>query len=162
MTRPPDIGELFDTHHLALFRYFWRMTRRRDAAEDLTQEVFVRVLRGADRYEARDRDRAWLFRIGRNLLLDRLRQDGRRPVTAMPPEDPAAGPMQALALELDDSLERLDDLDREVFLLREVSGLGYVEIAAVCDLTPDAVRSRICRARSKLRVLLGSSSLAHP
>jgi DNA-directed RNA polymerase specialized sigma24 family protein len=45
-----------------------------------------------------------------------------------------------------------------VFLLREVGGLGYLDIAAVCNLTPDAVRSRICRARSKLRHLLGDRS----
>ena len=73
---------LFEQHHLVIFRYFWRMTRRRDVAEDLTQDVFVRAVRGLGNYEPRNRDRAWLFEIARRLLLDYQRTIGRRGAVA--------------------------------------------------------------------------------
>jgi RNA polymerase sigma factor (sigma-70 family) len=164
----PDAGDLFERYHLPLFRYVWRMTGRRDVAEDLTQEVFVRVLRGIARYEARDREQAWLFRIARNLLVDHHRRHGSRQradgdghgvMREVQPGDAPQGPMQELAVHLDESLRQLDDLDREVFLLREVGGLSYIDISSVCDLTTDAVRSRICRARSKLRIAMGDRSI---
>ena len=124
VSRPPAAAELFATYHAALFRFAYRMSCRRDVAEDVVQEVFIRVLRGIERYEARGRKAAWLFTIARRLLLDRL---------------------------------RLAPDEREAFLLREVGGLGYGEIAAVCGITPAAVRSRIYRARVQLRDLLGNS-----
>jgi RNA polymerase sigma-70 factor (ECF subfamily) len=160
----PDAGDLFERYHLVLFRYIWRMTGRRDVAEDLTQEVFVRVIRGLERYETRDREKAWLFRIARNLLVDRHRRmrSGERDggVREVRPDDASGGPTQELAVQLQQSLNQLDDLDREVFLLKEVAGLGYVDIAAVCVLSPDAVRSRISRARSKLRAVVGDRMTA--
>jgi RNA polymerase sigma-70 factor (ECF subfamily) len=143
---------MFDRYHLAVFRYLWRMTGRRDEAEDLTQEVFVRIMRGVDRYDPRDREQAWVFRIARNLLLDHIRQVRRHPVSGEFDQGfHAQRADQDLAVLLTDALGQLDALDREVFLLREVSGLGYVDIAALCGLTPDAVRNRIFRARCTLR-----------
>jgi RNA polymerase sigma-70 factor (ECF subfamily) len=61
-----------------------------------------------------------------------------------------------MALALKQALATLSDLDRDVFLLREVSGLSREEIATACELTPDAVRSRIHRARLELRAVLAA------
>jgi RNA polymerase sigma-70 factor (ECF subfamily) len=63
---------LFERYHLAIYRYLLRMTRRRDVAEDLAQDVFVRVLggRGRDVLDTGDSYRAWLFRVAHNLLID--------------------------------------------------------------------------------------------
>ena len=105
-------------------------------------------MRGVDRYDAQDREQAWVFRIARNLLLDHIRQLRRRPLSSELDQAVHSQPAdQDLAVLLTDSLRQLDALDGEVFLLREVSGLGYVDIAALCGLTPDAVRNRIFRAR---------------
>lgn len=146
---------LFEQHHLVIFRYFWRMTSRREIAEDLTQDVFVRAVRGLAGYEPRNRDRAWLFQIARRLLLDHRRTARRRGTAAeLTDRDAAAPPVQQLSLAIDEALDRLSEVDREVFVLREVAGLGYEEIATVCGLTPAAVRSRICRARAALRTAL--------
>jgi RNA polymerase sigma-70 factor (ECF subfamily) len=58
-------AELFERHHVAIYRYLLRMTGSRETAEELTQDVFVRVLNGLEHYQQRDRERAWLFRIAR-------------------------------------------------------------------------------------------------
>ena len=65
-------------------------------------------------------------------------------------------PSQDVDLAVNEALAALTDLDRDVFLMREVVGLGYEEIARACGLTPDAVRSRIHRARLQLREALAS------
>jgi RNA polymerase sigma-70 factor (ECF subfamily) len=67
-----------------------------------------------------------------------------------------AAPTQALAVVLREALDQLNGVDRDVFLMREVSGLSYDEISLACELTPDAVRSRLHRARQQLRASLAS------
>src|SRR5215467_2453294 len=148
---------MFERHHVAIYRYLLRMLGSRERAEELTQDVFVRALKGADRYEDRSQERAWLFRIARNLRLDELRRDRRAP--AMSPVDTAdAGeslqPQQALRASLRQALAMLADDEREAFVLAEVVGLSYAEIADACSATPAAVRSRIYRARMQLRAVL--------
>lgn len=155
----PTVVELFERHHGAVYRYFRRLTGRREPAEDLTQELFVRVLQALPAYEPREREIAWLFRIARNLWIDQWRSAGTRdPFGRDRPmaDEVASPPTQFFAVSLDEALAQVGDLDRDVFLLRELGGLSYTEIADVCELTPDAVRSRICRARSALREHLAS------
>jgi RNA polymerase sigma-70 factor (ECF subfamily) len=154
----PTAGELFERHHQSVFRFLRRMEGSGPEAEDLTQEVFLRALRALDGYEERQLERAWVFRIARNVLLDHRRSRGR-----IPASEPIAdthvvnlrpGPPTRLAL--DEALGRLGEADREAFLMREVGGLGYTEIGAATGATPDAVRSRIHRARLALRKTLSS------
>jgi len=155
VTPSPTAADLFSRHHLALFRFACRMTGRRDVAEDIVQDVFVRVMRGLETYRSDGRDAAWLFAIARRLLLDRRRAAERRPVEVS--ADPAAhgvAPPQEDAAVIEQALDLVADEDREAFLLREVGGLGYEDIAAACGITRDAARSRIYRARVRLRTLL--------
>lgn len=91
-----------------------------------------------------------MFSIARNLGLNYLR-DGRRrgqPVELLDSPLPAT---QDLALSIRAALESLAEMDREVFLLREAAGLSYEEIASTCDLSIEAVRGRLRRARETLR-----------
>ena len=158
----PDAAALFDRHHLAVFRFLRRMTGSPSLAEDLTQEVFLRVVRGLDSYEERSRQTSWVFRIARNVLSDRLRSQARAPIDA-PVRDAAAlaqPALQALASALDQALLRLVDEEREAFLMREVGGLGYREIAEATGSTPDGARMRIYRARLALREALAPSRAA--
>ena len=158
----PSAQELYRRHGHAIFRFLRAATRDRTQAEDLTQEVFVRVVRGLETYDPRERDLAWLFRIARRLLLDRARADSRRP--HLVPEAEAAAPsLPARALEglsLAEALSALSSPEREAFLLREIGGLGYQEIASATGGTADAVRNRIFRAREALRRAL-APALAH-
>lgn len=147
---------LFAANHSRLFRYFCRAVGSGETARDLTQEVFVRVSRTPIRTEAGDDLSGWLFRIARNLVLDHHRSRVRRPETAELIVEPARSPSQDIELAVNEALASLPAPDRDVFLMREVAGLGYEEIAAACELTPDAVRSRIHRTRLQLRSQLAA------
>jgi len=158
----PTAQELYRRHGHAIFRFLRAATRDRALAEDLTQDVFVRVVRGLETYDPRERDLAWLFRIARRLLLDHTRTEARRP-HLVPAEDavPASIPSVTLeGLSLAEALSALPSLERDAFLLREVGGLGYAEIASTVGGTADAVRNRIFRARDALRRAL-APALAH-
>ena len=150
-----DADVLFTAHREGIFRYLCRIVGREDARE-LTQEVFLRVTRTTVPQTDDGGRRAWLFRIARNLALNHVRDDRRRGETVEIAGDPALPPTQTLALALREALDRLSPVDRDVFLMREVGGLSYNEIAFACQLTPDAVRSRLHRARQELRRALSS------
>jgi RNA polymerase sigma-70 factor, ECF subfamily len=150
-----DADVLFTAHRDGIFRYLCRIVGNEDARE-LTQEVFLRVTRsGAPETDEGGR-RAWLFRIARNLALNHVRDDRRRGETVEILAEPALLPTQPLAMALREALDRLSPVDRDVFLMREVAGLSYDEISFACQLTPDAVRSRLHRARQQLRAALST------
>lgn len=145
---------MFERHGQAIRRYLRRLTGQSDVAEDLAQDVYLRVVRSAHRYEPREREQAWLFRIARNVFLDYRKQQARRIVAGETEPHAFVAPSQAVRTDLAAALARLDELDREAFLLCEVGGLRYDEIAATLDLTVAAVRSRVYRARLALRAML--------
>ena len=151
-------ARLFERHHLGVFRYFRAATRSTSRAEDLTQEVFLRVVRALPRYRAEEREESWIFTIARNALLNERRARARSVAVAdleegdRPTRVPVIG-----RIDLARALLRLDPLDRDVFLLREVGGLTYDEAAQACEITPNAVRSRIYRTRLALRSALARS-----
>lgn len=148
-----SLERLFELHHIAVYRYLLRMTGRREVAEDLTQEVFLRVLRGLNAYDDRGHGRAWLIRIARNLMIDGRRRSLREPPLVT---QDVAGAMNGpeLPLEISLAMARLPDDEREAFVLRAVVGLGHEEIAGVVRATAASVRCRIYRARVALRSML--------
>jgi len=144
-----------------LFRYLCRAAGQADVARDLTQDVFVRVSRATVPTASRSEVQAWLFRIARNLVIDHHRrsQRAREAVQAdLVAHRPAS---QDVTLAVNAALATLSDLDRDVFLMREVAGLGYEEIAKACDISPGGVRSRIHRARLHLREQLAAPIALH-
>jgi RNA polymerase sigma-70 factor, ECF subfamily len=151
-----DPAALFAAHRHRLFRYFCRAVGEPDTANDLTQEVFLRVTRTAIPAGADGDVKAWLFRIARHLAIDHHRTRARRPPPSELRDEAARLPSQDVDLAVNEALATLPDLDRDVFLMRELAGLGYEEIARACELTPDAVRSRIHRARLELRARLAA------
>jgi RNA polymerase sigma-70 factor (ECF subfamily) len=146
-----DSESLFAANHGRLFRYFCRAVGQAEMARDLTQEVFLRVSRTSIPAEAEGDLRGWLFRIARNLALDHHRTRRRHPEPTALVAEPTRSSSQDVSLAVNEALASLQALDRDVFLMREVAGLGYDQIAAACELTPDAVRSRIHRTRLQLR-----------
>jgi RNA polymerase sigma-70 factor (ECF subfamily) len=153
----PTPEDVFARHHGSIYRYLVRMTGRPDVADDVSQDVFVRVVRALRNGGAVGHERGWVFSIARNLLVDRVRSDHRQPPAADASPEPATQGTQALAFGLSEALAGLSEDDREVFLLKEVGGLSYEEIAAACSCTVEAVRSRLFRTRSSLRKTLSSS-----
>jgi RNA polymerase sigma-70 factor (ECF subfamily) len=150
-----DPEALFIAHQHRLFRYLRRAVGQTETARDLTQDVFLRVSRAAIPKGGPGELTGWLFSIARNLALDHHRKRVRQP-TAVALVDDSRPPTQDVEVAVNEALARLDDLDRDVFLMREMAGLGYHEIAGACGLTPDAVRSRIHRARLELRSQLAA------
>jgi RNA polymerase sigma-70 factor (ECF subfamily) len=144
-----DSEALFVTHQQRLFRYFCRAVGRPEAARDLTQETFLRVSRSTGSFNGNAG--AWLFRIARNLVLDYHRARARRPEQEALGEQAARPASQDVSAAVNEALALLSDLDRDVFLMHEVAGLRYDQIAEACGLTSDAVRSRIHRTRLQLR-----------
>jgi len=149
----PNADELFARHHRDIYRYLVHMTGRAEDAEDLAQEVFLRVVRNLPNGGPVGHERGWVFSIARNLLLDRHRSNGIRNTTVAPRELAQRG-TQGLAFDLNQSLARLPEEDREVFLLKEVGGFTYQEIADTCGCTVEAVRARLYRTRLVLRTMM--------
>jgi RNA polymerase sigma-70 factor, ECF subfamily len=147
---------LFATYRDGVFRYLSRIVGPADAS-DLTQEVFLRVSRSAAPETNAGEQRAWVFRIARNLALNHRRDTDRRPQFVALVDTPSSA-SQEDAVALHEALDQLAALDRDVFLLREVAGLSYDEIASASELTADAVRSRLHRARQQLRASLSPAS----
>jgi RNA polymerase sigma-70 factor (ECF subfamily) len=153
MASAADAEALFAAHRVGLQRYLLRAVGHGDTARDLTQDVFVRVVASAALPGTDGERRAWIFRIARNLAIDYQRRQQVRHGGSSAAE-PAAGPAQDTAVAVNRALAMLESLDRDVFLMRESGGLSYAEIAAACDLSIEAVRSRLHRARQQLREAL--------
>lgn len=145
--------ELFSRHHRDIYRYLAHMTGRKDVAEDLSQDVFVKIVGALKNGGMVGHERGWVFSIARNLLVDRYHAERRLP-PEINAEEPAMESIQGLAFDLRQSLDRLPAADREVFLMKEVGGLTYQEIALVCESSVESVRSRLRRARIALRELM--------
>lgn len=131
-----------------------------EVAEDIAQDVFVRVVRGVERFEGRSSARTWVLAIAHNACADavrrRVRQRGREYV-GLPADDaagtatsPAADDGLGLALLLD----HLDDDRREAFVLTQLAGLSYQDAADVLGVPIGTIRSRVARAREDLVALL--------
>ena len=136
-----------------VFRYLAGVTGSRDLAEDLTQEVFLRVARAAHSGDTIEHERGWVFSIARSVVAAERRQR-RQEVVLSDTGEPAAAATAELAAHLSHAMQTLEAADRDVLLLREIGGLTYQEIAAACGCTVESVRSRLHRTRSALRRLL--------
>lgn len=138
------------------------------AAEDLTQETFVRVLRSLPRFAGRSSARTWLLSIARRVVVDRFRSAASRPVIADLDDWQAAAercrprglPGSEEGVALADLLSRVPRERREAFLLTQVVGLPYAEAAAMIGCPVGTVRSRVARARSQLIASLEAADRA--
>ncbi len=139
-------------HHLARW-----LTRTRADAEDALQEAVLRAFRSFDRLRPTS-PRAWLLRIVRNCCYDLRKQSEASPALGVPAENPEARLLRmADAQVLEGALRDLAPEYREVFLLREIEGLAYKEIAEVAGVPIGTVMSRLSRARAQLRVPIVAS-----
>jgi RNA polymerase sigma-70 factor (ECF subfamily) len=158
------LADLVERFQHRLVRYLLYLTGRRELAEDLAQETWVRVLKRGSQYNGRERFDPWLFAIARNLAIDDLRKKRKVVQTAsLPNEDamrlvPSSGPspFEAAArsedaMRLAGRLQILSPLYREVLLLRFQEDLSLLEIAQVLDAPVTTVTSRIYRGLAALR-----------
>jgi RNA polymerase sigma-70 factor (ECF subfamily) len=149
-----------------VFNYVMRLVGDRTLAEDLTQEVFLRVFQGLPGFSLRSKFTTWLFQVTKNRVLDELRANERRPRSVVALEDIA--PLEAIDAPME-RLETIDGLWRAVeglsvdlkmaLLLRDVVGLSYTEIADSLEITLATVKWRIYKAREEVQLALAREGI---
>ncbi|MCC3769074.1 RNA polymerase sigma factor SigE [Streptomyces sp. UNOC14_S4] len=167
---PPSWEEIVSTHSARVYRLAYRLTGNQHDAEDLTQEVFVRVFRSLSTYTPGTFE-GWLHRITTNLFLDmvrrrqRIRFDalGEDAAERLPSREPS--PQQQFNdthfdADIQQALDTLAPEFRAAVVLCDIEGLSYEEIAATLGVKLGTVRSRIHRGRSHLRKALQHRSPA--
>jgi RNA polymerase sigma-70 factor (ECF subfamily) len=159
-------AELVRAYETPLYNYILRLTGDRALAEDLLQEVFLRVYQGLPRFSLRCKFTTWLFQVTKNSVLDELRAKERRPLTPVTLDD--APHLEAL----DQPAERVEAIDglwraidalpvdlKMALLLRDVVGLSYNEIADSLEITLATVKWRIFKAREDVQIGLAREGI---
>jgi len=171
---PVAFGELVELYQHRLVTVMQHLVGNKEEAEDLAQEVFLRVYRVRKKYRPRAKFSTWLFTIANNLALNALRTRQRRPVVPLNVHD--SGPLgprpaeqlvrdragqpgeriqqQELATIIQRALEGLNERQRVAVILNKFEDMNYAEIAEVMNLTTKAVKSLLSRARENLRQAL--------
>ncbi len=154
-------AELYETYSQNVSNLLCRMVGR-DYAEDLTQQVFLKLLKSLDRFAGRSKFSTWLYRVATNEALQFLRTERSRndfPLLDNPMDQRASSLKQIDDREwLEQALTQLDPDLRAVFLLREVESLSYHQLALSLDIAEGTVASRLNRARRMLQESLTTSN----
>jgi RNA polymerase sigma-70 factor (ECF subfamily) len=170
---------LVDRHQRSLINFFYHLCGDRQAAEDCAQEVFLRVYSHLDTYEPQAKFTTFLFRIARNLWIDRVRSAAvhGKPASLDRRSDGGEGrslgehlaarspePAEILAREeqqaaLRRAIDQLPEEQKAVVILSEIQGLKYQDIGAILDVPVGTVKSRMHTAMERLKELLSVAEL---
>jgi len=153
------LGELFERHHQRLFHFFLRLGRNRSTAEDLVQEVFVRMLKYRRTFRVESEFVPWMFTLARNAATDLYRARPRELPEGPDAREPEADlPHPIASLERGEQvrklkrvLGRLNPEKREILLLARFSELKYERIAEMLGISEGAVKVRVHRALKDLK-----------
>jgi RNA polymerase sigma-70 factor (ECF subfamily) len=153
-------------YEVPVFNYVMRLVGDRSLAEDLTQEVFIRVFQGLPKFSLRSKFTTWLFQVTKNRVLDELRANERRPralvaIDDAPPLEVVDAPAEQVETieALWVAVEGLTTDLKMALLLRDVVGLSYNEIADALDTTLATVKWRIFKAREEVQLALGREGI---
>jgi RNA polymerase sigma-70 factor (ECF subfamily) len=170
---PRAFGEIVARYQVRLLNFVYRMIGDRERAEDLVQEAFLRVYRHLDRFDQSRKFSTWIYTIASNLAKNELRNRSRSPLIAFEQASPQ-DEEQVRPIDFEDASSRPDDLyerrtlkalvdqtvarlashHREVFVLRELEGKSYEEIAEIMHCNLGTVKSRLNRARQSFAELI--------
>ncbi|HYV24469.1 MAG TPA: sigma-70 family RNA polymerase sigma factor [Pyrinomonadaceae bacterium] len=161
--------EIVQTYSRRIYNLAYRFTSRADTAEDLTQEVFIRVYRSLEQYNPKQGDlQNWLMRLARNLIIDDYRKRQRAP------QDEAADDLEdhqyhlraagntvqremerrELGVQVQAGIDKLSSDLRTCVILRDIEELSYQEIVDLLEIPEGTVKSRINRGRIELAKIL--------
>ena len=152
----PAFDELIQRWHEPLWRYVRRLADDEDTANDITQDVWLRVLRGIGRLRDGAKLRPWLFGVARRALMDRLRGRYAAPLVAdvdlstIAAED-ASDDREEELRAMEEEMDRLPVVERETLTLFYLRELSLAEVASVLEVPVGTVKSRLFRARRMLR-----------
>jgi RNA polymerase sigma-70 factor (ECF subfamily) len=154
------------TYETPVFNYVLRLVGDRALAEDLTQEVFLRVFQGLPKFSLRCKFTTWLFQVTKNRVLDELRASERRPRHLVALEDVAPLEVVDAPIERGETVDALwraiEGLSADLkmaLLLRDVTGLSYTEIADSLEITLATVKWRIYKAREEVALALAREGI---
>jgi RNA polymerase sigma-70 factor, ECF subfamily len=170
-------GQLVAGYQNRLLSVFYHLLRDQAAAEDLVQEVFLRIYRARNGYQPTAKFSTWLFRIANNVASNARRTIGRRKEVPLNPQDsgsmPTVGPNKKKPISdrsslmptrqvvrretceiVQTALDTLNERQRLAVLLHKFEGMSYEDIGETMSLTPEAVKSLLARARENLRTQL--------
>lgn len=165
LEEPQEFGTIYARYFEQIYRYVARRVGR-TAADDLAAEVFVRAFGLRHRFDRTAASaRPWLYGFAANIVRDHIRSSRRRSRAYIHAADPVEAPDDVqgavertnaalLVPRVDKALSVLRDADRETFLLHVLGELSYEEVASALGIPLGTVRSRIARARARLRELL--------
>ncbi|RPJ46831.1 MAG: sigma-70 family RNA polymerase sigma factor, partial [Chloroflexi bacterium] len=157
------IGELYECHRLGIFRYLYYRTGDIQVADDLTSEVFLRMIRSLSGYRQQNvAFQAWLFQIAHNLLNDHYRKMSVRNHVQLeenimdnPPSPPSRPVEHSLNdVTLQNALEQLSDEQRDVIVMRFITGMPISDVAQALHKSEDAIKGLQRRALANLRDVL--------
>jgi len=157
--RREAFDELFERYRNPIYAFFRRRLNVTARAEDLTQETFLVILRGHERYEPRARFRTYLYAIALKMLWTERRKELRESRHGAPAEELPQRSEPAAAIWVRDALAQLQADHREILMLREYEQLSYDDIAELLKIPVNTVRSRLFRARSEMKTLLQSQDV---
>jgi len=158
--------ELVEIHQHAVVGTVAKMLGSANDAEDIGQQVFIRIWKSAKRYKPQAKFTTWMFTITRNLVFNEMRRRQRKPAVSMnereeeyhlaTPDDKAIAPDDAalqteLEAAVDSAIQALPEKQRMAVVLRRYEELPYEEIASILDLSLPAVKSLLFRARAQLK-----------
>jgi RNA polymerase sigma-70 factor (ECF subfamily) len=166
--------QIVSRYQVRLLNFVYRMIGDRDRAEDLVQEAFLRVYRHLDRFDQSRKFSTWIYTIASNLAKNELRNRSRSPFVTLEPSRPYGEDEEQRPMDFEDHASRPDDLyerrnlkalvdqtvaqlashHREVFVLRELEGKSYEEIAEIMHCNLGTVKSRLNRARQSFAELI--------
>lgn len=155
-----SLEELFERYRKPLHGFFCRRLSSRERSEDLAQETWMAVLRGAERYQPRALFRTYLYGIALNLLANERRRNVKQKTTGVEEREIADREVLESEQWIREALAKLDPTEREIILFREYEQLSYSEVADLLRIPLNTVRSRLFRARMELRRLLDPNSEA--
>jgi len=154
-----SMSDIYEHRHRALFRFFFRLTGRQAPAEDLTHEVFLRMIRYRHTYRAGDLFESWMYRIARNVFADHTKKhrlempagEGEMEMveSGRPTPIESAMKQQDLAL-LHRALRKLPDDKRELIVLSRFQGLSYEQIGQITGCETGTVKVRVFRAMKEM------------
>jgi len=152
---PTALGQIYEIYGERIFRFTFRLLGNRSDAEDATAETFLRVLRRSADLRADGAFKTWLFRIARNLCIDKLRQHR---LMELPLETPIEGAEEhsALKVTVHAALGQLPREYQEPLVLCDLEDYSAQEAADILDISVPALKSRLYRGRRALRDKLGS------
>jgi RNA polymerase sigma-70 factor (ECF subfamily) len=168
--------ELVQRYQTRLLNFIYRTIGDRERAEDLVQEVYIRVYRHLHRFDRSKKFSTWIYTIASNLAKNELRNRSRNPLVLFQTikknwqdedrplqfEDATSRPddlyrKRHLRALVEDTVAKLPEHHREVFVLRELEGKSYEEIAEITDCNLGTVKSRLNRARNSFAAIIEPS-----